>query len=497
MTKYVVIVSIMFFSIALLTNCNSNQSSLGIFEANSDIGDVIIEGSVDYNSEDGSYTIYGSGKNMWSEKDAFHYVWEKVSGDISLSTKMSWIGKGKNPHRKGGIIIRQNLNPGSPYVDAVVHGDGLTSIQYREKENGLTHEIQMAVKSPDKIRIEKEDNYFFMSAAIDENELQPTGGGIRIKLEDPYYIGIGVCSHDKNVKEGAVFTNVEIETIKPKIGEKAVLESTLETINIESKNRKVVYHTNGRIEAPNWSLDGTYFVFNSGGLLYKLPVGSLTPAVINTDKKIRCNNDHGISPDDKLIVISDHTEGDNKSRIYTLPIDGGIPKLVTKKGPSYWHGWSPDGKTLTYCAERNGQYDVYYIPVEGGNEIQLTNTEGLDDGPDYSPCGKYIYFNSVRTGRMQIWRMNIDGSEQIQLTSDEYNDWFPHPSPDGKWIVFVSFEKEVKGHPSNKDVMLRMMSTESGEVQVLTKLFGGQGTINVPSWSPDSKNVAFVSYRLK
>jgi Tol biopolymer transport system component len=164
--------------------------------------------------------------------------------------------------------------------------------------------------------------------------------------------------------------------------------------------------------------------------------------------------------------------------------------------PSYWHGWSPDGKTLAYCGERNGEYDIYTIPTEGGEEKRLTTSPGLDDGPDYSPDGQTIYFNSVRTGTMQIWRMKADGSDQQQVTSDQYNNWFPHPSPDGKWIVLLSYEKGVTGHPANKDVMLRMMPAGGGEIQVLAKLFGGQGTINVPSWSPDSRNVAFVSYRL-
>jgi TolB protein len=151
---------------------------------------------------------------------------------------------------------------------------------------------------------------------------------------------------------------------------------------------------------------------------------------------------------------------------------------------------------LAYCAERNGNFDIYTIPVEGGEEKRLTTANGLDDGPDYSPDGKYIYFNSERTGTMQIWRMKTDGSEQQQITSDEYNNWFAHPSPDGKWLVILSYEKDVKGHPANKDVMLRLMPVGGGEIQVLAKLFGGQGTINVPSWSPDSKNLAFVSYRL-
>jgi Tol biopolymer transport system component len=170
---------------------------------------------------------------------------------------------------------------------------------------------------------------------------------------------------------------------------------------------------------------------------------------------------------------------------------------VTKQGPSYWHGWSPDGKTLAYCAERVGEYDIFSIPVEGGDETRLTNAPGLDDGPDYSPDGKYIFFNSERSGLMKIWRMNADGTDQKQVTLDtEYADWFAHPSPDGKWLVFVSFDKSVKGHPENKDVVLRIMPLGGGKPKVLTSLFGGQGTINVPSWSPDSTQAAFVSYRL-
>ena len=180
-----------------------------------------------------------------------------------------------------------------------------------------------------------------------------------------------------------------------------------------------------------------------------------------------------------------------------MDASGGQGRLVTKLGPSYWHGLSADGQTLAYCAERNGQYDIYTIPVEGGRETRLTNAPGLDDGPDYSYDGKYIFFNSERTGLMKIWRMNADGTEQTQMTLDEnYADWFPHPSPDGKWLVFLSYDKTVKGHPPNKDVELRIMPMGGGEPKTLAVLFGGQGTINVPSWSPDSRNVAFVSYRL-
>ncbi|MBT8183256.1 MAG: PD40 domain-containing protein [Eudoraea sp.] len=277
-----------------------------------------------------------------------------------------------------------------------------------------------------------------------------------------------------------------------------MIRSTLENIDIISLERSSIYKSESHIEAPNWSPDGKTLIYNSDGLLYKIPSKGGDPEIIPTDFAKRINNDHGISPDGTQLVISDQTEN-GKSLIYSLPIDGGVPRKITPIGPSYWHGWSPDGKTLAYCAERNGNYDVYTIPFEGGEETRLTTAEGLDDGPDYSPDGRFIYFNSERTGTMQIWRMRTDGSQQEQLTTDVYNDWFAHPSPNGKWIVYITFGTEVpaNSHPANKDVMLRAMNLETGEIRVLAKLFGGQGTINVPSWSPDSKYVAFVSYELK
>ena len=256
----------------------------------------------------------------------------------------------------------------------------------------------------------------------------------------------------------------------------------------------MIYRTRDHIEAPNWSRDGKHFFFNSNGRIYKLPVTGGQPQLLDTGTAIHCNNDHGISPDGTQFVVSDQSIG-NKSRIFVLPIEGGPARQVTPLAPSYWHGWSPDGKTLAYCAERKGQFSIYTIPVAGGEETRLTTAPGNDDGPEYSPDGKYIYFNSDRTGLMQIWRMKPDGSEQEQVTSDDYGNWFAHPSPDGKWIVFLSFPKDVKGHPANKDVMLRLMPAGGGPIRVLAKFFGGQGTINVPSWSPDSRQVAFVSYQ--
>jgi TolB protein len=477
--------------IPLTGTASSQENKLGLFEKNGDIGSVKQPGSVEYDEAKKTYLIAGGGENMWAATDAFHYVWKRVSGDLSIAADIQFVGAGGNPHRKACLIIRQSLDADSAYADAALHGDGLTSLQYREIKGGPTREIQSNVKGPRRIQIEKRGDYVFISVAREGESLQSAGGSFRIKLTEPFYVGLGVCAHDNNAIEKAVFSNVEIKE-RPR----PILESALETVAIASKDRRVVYAKRAHFEAPNWSRDGKYFLFNQGGRIYKLPVTGGEPQLLDTGFATRNNNDHGISPDGSQLVISDQSQEQRRSLIYVVPIAGGTPRRVTPLAPSYWHGWSPDGKTLAYCAERGGDYDIYAIPVEGGEEKRLTTSKGLDDGPDYSHDGQYIYFNSERTGLMQIWRMKTDGGEQTQITSDEYNNWFPHPSPDGKWIVFLSYEKDVKGHPANKDVMLRLMPAGGGEIQILAKLFGGQGTINVPSWSPDSRHLAFVSYRL-
>jgi len=279
------------------------------------------------------------------------------------------------------------------------------------------------------------------------------------------------------------------------------VESILEIYDLKSNQRTVVYREEGRFEAPNWTRDGKYLLINRQGRLYRIPVSGGSPESIDTGSIQQLNNDHGISPDGRLLAISHNNREfaprDN-SMIYVLPIGGGVPRLVTPKAPSYWHGWSPDGKLLAYTAKRDGDFNIFTIPVDGGEERQLTTAPGLDDGPDYSPDGRYIYFNSVRSGRMQIWRMRADGRQQRPLTADEYNNWFPHPSPDGKKIVFISYLDPIDPgtHPANKNVMLRLLDPRRGRVRELARFVGGQGTINVPSWSPDSRRFAFVSYRI-
>jgi dipeptidyl aminopeptidase/acylaminoacyl peptidase len=391
-------------------------------------------------------------------------------------------------------MLRQSLDADSVYADVALHASGLTSLQFRDEKGAVTREIQSNLSAPRRLRIALRGDYVYMALGAD-GDLKPAGGWFRIPLRGPFYVGLGVCSHDKDVSEQAVFSNVELSQPPASVGQ-PVLYSTLETITIDSADRRVAYLAQGRFEAPNWTRDGSAFLFNRNGHIERLAVGSDNPTVIPTGFADRCNNDHGISPDSTQLAISDNSQGDHESRVYLVPIAGGTPRRITEKAPSYWHGWSPDGKTLAFVGQRNGDFDIYSIPAAGGEETRLTTAKGLDDGPEYSPDGNYIYFNSERTGHMQIWRMKPDGSEQEQVFSDDLNNWFPHISPDGQWMVFLTYEADVSGHPENKNVMLRLMSLADKKITVLAKLFGGQGTINVPSWSPDSKTFAFVSYML-
>jgi TolB protein len=489
----------------VLTAQETAEGKLGVFEMSGDVGTVLHPGSVEYDAKKGEYTIAGSGENMWFAKDAYQFVWKKMSGDVALSADISFVGTGGNAHRKAVLMIRQSLDKDSVYADIARHGNGMAAIQFRTEKGGLTSEVQSQNWGPQHLRIEKHGAYFTMWLAGEAGEMQVAGASPQIELKEPFYVGIGVCSHDQDVVEKAVFSDVKLASLKssPEVagGKDAVLYSFLETMPVDSNDRTAVYVARGRFEAPNWTRDGKELLFNRDGRILRIPTdGKAQPQTLNTGFAIRCNNDHGISPDSSLLVISDQSQesspGNHQSLVYVVPMNGGTPRRVTKNAPSYWHGWSPGGKTLAFVGQRNGDFDIYTIPVTGGDETRLTTAKGLDDGPDYSPDGRYIYFNSERTGHMQIWRMKADGTEQEQVFSDEFNNWFPHISPDGKSMVFLTYDKTVSGHPENKDVMLRMMTLADKKIKVIAQLFGGQGTINVPSWSPDSKSVAFVSYAL-
>lgn len=493
MKRALFLITFLMFSTFIFSQTMKNQFS-GI-----SVGNPKLDGSTAYDESTQIYTLNGAGENLWFDKDEFWFEYKKFKGDFILSANIEFVGKGVNAHRKIGLMARSDFDGNSAYVDACVHGDGLTGMQFREKKAENTDEIKTEISAPEFIQLERKGNNYTVRVSKEQEPLV-TIGEKQFELGEEVLIGLFICSHDTGVVETAKFSNVRIEVPAAEgiSGYENPSPSRLELLNVETGLREVIYETDTHIEAPNWSKNGKFLIYNSAGKLYHFDLKERIPKEINTDFATSNNNDHGISFNGKTLAISHHTEenGNNHSIIYTVPVKGGVPKRITKNGPSYWHGWSPDGAWLSYCAERDGNYDVYIIPSYGGKEIRLTNAEGLDDGPEYSPDGKYIYFNSTRTGTMEIWRMKPDGAGQEQITNDIYQNWFAHPSPDGKKLIMISYHPDVPAtsHPHNERVMLRLMDIETGKIKVAAFLYGGQGTINVPSWSSDSKKVAFVSY---
>lgn len=472
---------------------------LGEFTDQTDVGTLHHEGACTYDPDQQIYTITAAGANIWGDHDDFTYVYRRLASNFIVTAQVNFVGAGVELHRKLGWMARATLDPDSPHITTAIHGDGLTSLQYRQQPGARTQELVASLTHADVIQLERRGNTYIMSVARFGEPWQ-TIQVADLDLGAEIYVGLAVCSHNDDVLETAEFRNVRIvvPVAEGVTNPRANLGSRLELMEVATGHRRVIYTTDDVFEAPNWTLDGQALIYNSGGRLYRYDLATNTPTLIDTEPVIQNNNDHVISFDGTMLAISSRSEALKGSVVYTVPITGGVPQQITAQAPSYLHGWSPDGNYLVYTAQRNGDYDIFRIAADGSDgehETQLTTAPGLDDGPEYSPDGKYIYFNSVRSGTMQIWRMAPDGSNQEQVTGDEFNNWFAHVSPDGKQLIFVAYTQEVapNDHPAAKRVYLRLMPVRGAGPKVVAYLYGGQGTMNVPSWSPDSKYVAFVS----
>lgn len=474
------------------------QDSTGIFDSSRDIGAVRHPGSVRYNAATQEFQLTGSGANMWEDNDEFFFVWKEMSGDFILSADADFVGKGVDPHRKLGWMIRESLDGDSPYVDLALHGDGLTSLQYRKSKGSVTGELAAEVTAPETLQLERRGKTYVMSVSRDGDPLTGTKF-YDIDLPDKVYVGLFVCAHNADVQETARFSNVRITVPAPPDFRpyRDYYPSRLEVMDVETGHRRVVHTQPDSMQAPNWTHDGKALIYNRNGLLYRFDIASGAVEPIDTGFATSNNNDHAISSDGRRLAISHHSAAhDGESMIYTLPLGGGMPQLVTRRGPSYFHGWSVDDEWLTFTGGRNGEWDIYKIRSDGSeDEVRLTDHPALDDGSEFAPGGEHIYFNSARSGRMEIWRMRVDGSGQEQVTDDEFNNWFPHVSPDGKNIVYLAYAADIdpEAHPWYQHVYLVQKPVDGGDPRVVANLYGGQGTINVPSWSPDSRYVAFVS----
>jgi Tol biopolymer transport system component len=489
----------------ILNIASAQNTPVGIFNAHSDIGNPKKAGSAIYNQADQSYTLKGAGYNIWFERDEFHYLFNKIKGDFILTANFEFVGKGTDPHRKTGWMVRESTDEKSSHISATLHGDGLTVLQWRVSTGAAMRDPEDEIFSKDSsinvIQVERVGKNIIMRGAKTGKPLAVLGSHEMENLAGEVLVGPFICSHNTDILEEVKIWNVRIdqpvpENYNPNVS--GYVGCRLETMNVSDGKRMVIYEKDSRFEAPNWMPDGKKLLFNMDGLLFKIPVEGGEIEKLNTDFADNINNDHGISFDGKLLAIS-HSPKGKGSTVYVLPLEGGVPKLITEETPSYWHGWNPNNKEVVYVAMRKGKtvFNLYKNSIEGGKEVALTDISPGQhvDGCEYSPDGKYVYYNGHYSGTMQIWRIKPDGSGKEQITFDGYNNWFPHISPDGKWIVMISFPSDIdpNSHPSYKRVMLRIMPVTGGEPRVLAYLYGGQGTINVPSWSPDSKQISFVS----
>ena len=475
--------------------------SLGIFDTQSDVGSVTPPGTATYDAASGIYTIDSAGANLWSTVDGFHFLWKKVAGDVSLTADIRFpmTPAGASPHRKALLMFRQTLDPDSVYADAALHGNSETALQYRRNKGDTTQDIAFSIGAPQTLRLEKRGDSITLFLSLHGEPLHQAGASIKLHLDEPFYAGLGVCAHNKDAVERATFAHVDLQPLSPpSAAAKLALYSTLQTIAIDNNARMsmVVLTERSRMDAPNWSRNGKSLVFTRAGRLWTIPVTGGDAAPIDIGGLTDCTGSHGLSPDGQWLAMTCAMPANPGRRVYIVPSAGGTPRTVTENPDSYFHSWSPDGKTIAFTRPSHGSGNIYSISVEGGPETALTTGTGISDDPDYSPDGKYIYFNSDRSGSMEIWRMRADGSQPEQITFDGMNNWTPHPSSDGRSILILSYGKGVTGHPANKDVILRILNPSDGKIRDLVNIVGGSGTDNVPNWAPDGAHFAFVSYQM-
>jgi TolB protein len=498
------IASSLLFAVGIASVAAQNGAALGDFSGHADIGQPTLTGDARWNAALQEYTLASGGTDSEGQPGDLHMAWRRIEGDFILQAHIEFPGPAVDARRKAGLIVRSSLEGNVPYVDAALHGDGSTALQLRRAETAQIEQVTLDLKGADVVQLERRGDTYIMSAArfgtpFVSREIT------ELKLGRTVLAGLFLGSSRRDSVDTAIFRNVRIIRPAPAdlVPNRDYLGSRLELLDVKSGQRQLIYESMQQpFEAPNWTPDGSALIYNTSGRtpesgrLHRFDIVTRRSEVIDTGAAVRNNNDHVLSFDGAMLGISDQSTDAHLSTIFTLPSGGGTPRRITPLTPSYLHGWSPDGKFLVYTGGRNGEYDIYRMASDGsGVEIRLTDAKGLDDGPEYSPDGRFIYFNSVRSGRMQIWRMRADGTGQQALTDDRFNNWFPHVSPDGKWIAMITYGEDVdpSKHPYYKHVYLRLMPAGGGTPTVIAYVYGGQGSMNVPSWSPDGRTLAFVS----
>ena len=515
------------------------KAAVGIFDGHGDLGIAPAAGESLFDADKKTYAVTGGGNNLWAKVDAGHFAWKKLSGDFSLAADIAFLPNATgaaDPHRKACLMIRQSLDADSAYVDASLHGDGLTALQFRDAKGEPTREVMSNVVGPLRMRLEKHGDTFTLFVGQAGEDPKYSGASYILKFQEPFYVGLVVNAHNGNDtslnRETAAFSRVELKTNLPATTPK--LYSTLETqvsnpVNAnqtQNTDRAVLYVTPGSIEGPVWLPDNSGIVFSRGGQLFRLPMrvpvrpargaagapaapaapasvlgasplATGEPVLIDTGAIKGISRTHGLSPDGTQLIFVDHPQGNPRppANTYIVPIAGGTPRLLT---PNTGAGssLSPDGKTFAFDTDTVA--DIFTIPTDGSAPaIRLTNGAGKKNyGPQFTRDGAHIVFCSDRSGTMQIWWMKPDGSEPQQLTNDENNNWFPRLSGNDASALFVTYPKSVTGDPANSPVQIRRLnlSNPARTIDLMARVLGGPAS--APTWSPSNAQITFVSYQM-
>ena len=481
-----------------------HAQALGLFQAESAIGNVVPAGAAHYDASRHVYSIASAGANTWYHVDHFNYLWTRAAGDLALTAQISFpprrYGHDPNPHRKGVLMFRQSLDPGSAYVDAALHGVGLTALQYRRERGANTPDIELTIDAPRRLRLEKRGDVFTLYVSQAGEPLHQVGASIRVSLQPPFYVGLGALSHDTQTTDVIEFSHVSLERLKPlPASAKRVLYSTLQTIEFTNQFRRavVIRSVPGYMQSADWAPDGKSIVVFEGGRIERIPYldpdGGGPPQPIDVRGLVGCSGNFGLSPDAKQLAVSCASAAGGLHQVYLLAIDGdGAPRQLTRgEQASFFHAWSPDGKTVAFTRGSAAHADLFTIPAAGGPETRLTH-DMINDGPVYSPDGQYIYFDSARSGTTQIWRMRTDGTEAEQMTDDGLLNSSPHISPDGGILAFLS---QAPGHDTGfGPAALRVMRFDDGLIQSVVQLRGDRGSFAMQPWG-SAKRFAFITYQ--
>jgi TolB protein len=479
-----------------------NGAELGGFATQSDIGLVTSRGSARYSGASDTYTLTGAGANTWYHVDDFHFLWKKLSGDMALTAEIHFppvtYHHEPDPHRKGMLMFRQTLDSGGIYADAVVHGSGLTALQYRRERGANTEDIELNIAAPQIVRIEKRGDTFTLYLSMKGEPLHPVGASIALHLKAPFYIGLGVVSHAVDTIDQVEFRQVRLQPLPPLTkAAPRVRYSTLRTIQIEDQfHRAAVIRTGTALmQSANWlPHNPNIYVYEGGQMLaipYRDPAAGGEARIIDTGTLVDCSGNYGLSPDGRSLAVSCEQAHGGAHQVYVLPGSGtGTPRQVTHGAQSFFHAWSPDSKTIAFTRGSASKADIFTVPAGGGEARQLTH-DTINDGPDYSADGKIIYFDSSRSGRTQIWRMHTDGSAAEQITDDDCRNSSPHLSPDGKSLAFLA-QPPGSGEAIGA-AAIKIVTLSDGLIRTLTQLQGNRDSLAMYGWG-DNNHVAFVSY---